>query len=63
MKAPLTCFAAQPRQTLTSAWNSSNGLPDPGSTITLGPEGAVAQAAHSIVTTAAVPHRERIATS
>ena len=30
MKAPFTCFAAQSRQTLTSAWNCSNGRPLPG---------------------------------
>ena len=43
MKAPLTCWAAQLLQTLTSAWNCSKGRPCPGSTRTLGPRGAVAQ--------------------
>jgi len=42
MKAPLTCWAAQLLQTLTSAWNCSKGRPCPGSTRTLGPRGAVA---------------------
>src|SRR5713226_5523121 len=64
MKAPFTCRAAHSRQTFTSAWNCSNGFPVPGRTFTLGPAGAVAQPAHSIVVaTATMVHRARIAAS
>src|SRR5678816_1269937 len=52
MKAPLTCWAAQLLQTLTSAWNCSKGRPCPGSTRTLGPRGAVAQPASTAAPTA-----------
>src|SRR5918996_1202571 len=38
------CVWAYCRQTLSSTWNWSNGLPTPGKTITLGPVGTAAQA-------------------
>src|SRR6185369_13469354 len=66
MKAPLTCWADQVRQTSTSAWNCSKGLPVPGRTWTLGPRGAVAQPVYSIMVasaTAVMPVRACIATS
>ncbi len=39
-----TCCCAHWRQTTSSTWKASNVLPVPGSTITLGPAGMVAQA-------------------
>jgi hypothetical protein len=39
------CRSAHLRQLASSAWNTSNGLPGAGSTITLGPVGTVAQPA------------------
>ena len=44
---PADC-SANCRHAASSAWKCSNGLPVPGSTITLGPVGTVAQAPSKI---------------
>ena len=41
-EAPV-CWDAHCRQDASSPWNCSNALPRPGSTVTLGPAGTVAQ--------------------
>jgi hypothetical protein len=43
-----------------SAWNTSNGFPDPGKTITLGPVGRVAQPLSASADNTERPRRQRV---
>jgi hypothetical protein len=60
--APLW-LKAHCRQESSSTWKTSNGLPEPGKTITLGPAGTVAQAPSSGTTATSKNPADRLITA